>query len=75
MSHPNLYSITASWAGNAQTQSEVYLAEIPAFGGAARVHGGTRLQAFSNAETALDALILAYQSQGLPLPTAEGEGF
>lgn len=75
MSHPYQYSVVVTWAGNLETERTIWIADIPEFGGAARVHGGTRLQALSNAETALDALILAYQSQGLPLPTAEGEGF
>jgi predicted RNase H-like HicB family nuclease len=74
MSHPNEYSINVSWAGNVETQTEVWIAEIPEFGAAARVHGGTRLQAIDLAEIALDALILAYQGQGLALPAAEGEG-
>jgi predicted RNase H-like HicB family nuclease len=72
MSDPRQYSIALNWAGNLEDERELWTAEISAFGAAARVHGVTRAATLAAAEVAIDALILAYQGQGLSLPVAEG---
>ncbi|WP_416674696.1 type II toxin-antitoxin system HicB family antitoxin [Egbenema bharatensis] len=74
MSHPYQYSVVVTWAGNLETERTIWIADIPEFGGAAKAHGLIRQQAVDNAQLALESLILAYQSQGVALPTAEGEG-
>ncbi|HEY9664720.1 MAG TPA: hypothetical protein V6C65_40290 [Allocoleopsis sp.] len=68
------YSVNVKFAGNLAVGNIVYTAEIPAFGAAAIVHGGSRDQAVSNAQGMLANLEYAYQQQGLSLPPGDSEG-
>lgn len=71
MADPKEYSMNLKWAGNLQTNVDMFIVEIPAFGTFAQVHGGTRGVVVTLAEQSFEALSAAYQGQGLPLPPGD----
>lgn len=72
MADPNTYSINVKWIGNPETNTAVWLAEVAVFGTGVSVHGVTRHQALSNAETVIQSAIYAYEDQGLTVPEEAG---
>jgi predicted RNase H-like HicB family nuclease len=72
MADPKTYTISIKWAGNLETNTEVWLAEIPVFGTGVTVHGTTRQQAVTNAQTVITSAIYAYEQQGLTVPEEAG---
>lgn len=72
MADPKEYSLNVKWAGNLQTNVDMFIVEIPAFGTFAQVHGGNRGVAVTLAEQSFEALSAAYQAQGLTLPPGDG---
>lgn len=74
MADPRTYTISIKWAGNTETNTEVWIAEVAVFGSGAVAHGPTRYQAMTNAEQIIESAIYAHQQQGIAIPE-EATGF